>query len=394
MIREKLKQYFGDRGFREVNLHTGNMDLFYTSVGESASLVWIISEEARLGMDREAYNRYYGKIRQSFTDRGFFYINTITLFLTSECKQAADIAGGTAFWVADEKYGRLVIYENQPEDFCGIRLHLEQFVSLLTAERVQEAERLKQLEEERRRRDAYMENVMRGQRQYQGQFQRQRMSGQRPRYAQRREQPYSSQKRPIVISALIVINFVILCMVNLFGNRLGLEEWIELGAVSWMDVFDNGEYYRLFTCMFLHSGIDHIVGNMLVLYAAGEILERNIGHLRFAVVYLAGGIAASLTSCWFYSSTHQYVQSIGASGAVFAVVGALVVYLILNKERAMEVGAVRIVIFAFYALYSGFANSGTDNAAHVGGLVGGSLIYLIIYCLDKYRYNSKHRRLG
>lgn len=390
MIRERLKQYFGDRGFKEVNLHTGNMDLFYTSVGESASLVWIISEEARMGMNKEAYNRYYGKIRQSFLDRGFFYINTITLFLTSECKQAADIAEGTAFWVVDEKYGRLVIYENQPEDFCGIRLHLEQFVSFLTAERVKEAERLRQEEEERIRRASYVAGLRQGQAQYQ----RGQMQYRRPRYMQRQEQPYSSQKRPLVISALIIINFVILCLVNLFGSRLGLEEWLDLGAVSWMDVFDYGEYYRLFTCMFLHSGIDHIVGNMIVLYAAGEILERNIGHIRFAVVYLAGGLAASLTSCYYYYSTHQYVQSIGASGAVFAVVGALVVYLIVNKERALEIGAVRIVLFALYALYSGFANSGTDNAAHVGGLVGGSLVYLLIYCLDKYRENRKNRRFG
>ncbi|MGN0166154.1 MAG: rhomboid family intramembrane serine protease [Lachnospiraceae bacterium] len=380
MVREKLKKYFSDRGFNEVNLHTSDMDLFYVNTGSSASLIWIISEEARRFMNKDAYDRYYNKIRQSFADKNFLFVNTLTLFLTSECRETLELATGTAFWVVDEKYGRVVIYENQPDDFLGIRLQVEQFVSYLTTERVREAEQIRQEEEERLRRETYQDNLNR----------RNIRTADRNRNV--RYSAAGTDRKPYVIFGLIIINCIVLFLVNLLGDVLDLSYLLNDGAVSWMAVFDDGEYYRLFTCMFLHAGIDHIVGNMIVLYAAGELLERAAGHISVILIYIGGGLMGSVTSCLYYYSTHQYIESIGASGAVFAVVGGLIMYMILNRASLMGMGAVRIILFACYALYSGFINQGVDNAAHVGGLMGGSIIYLLIFLINNLREKSGNRK--
>lgn len=361
MVRDKLKKYYSDRCFFGVDLHTPEMDLYYIPDGQSVSMVWIISEEAGKTMYREAYLRYMGKIRQSFLDRNYSFVNILTLFLSSECKRMAEIAEGTAFWVVDEKYGRLVIYENQPSDFLGSRLAIEQFVSFMTAERVSEAQRINQQSEEAFFREAHAE------------------AG----------RPYKYEKRPYVVYGIILINVAILLLVNLLGNVLGTAHWQDEGANWWMAVVEDGQYYRLITCMFLHADVDHIFGNMIMLFAVGEILERKIGHVKFAILYMIGGIVGSVTSCMYYYSINEYAQSIGASGAVFAVVGGLIMYIILNKENILDVGMGRIVIFALYSLYSGFISEGIDNAAHIGGLIGGSLVYLVIYVLE---YFAKRRK--
>lgn len=368
MIREKLKRYFSDRGFLEVDLHTSFMEMFYTPQGSSASLVWIVDSDAVGVLTNESYMGYYEKIRATFLQKGFSFVNVLTLFLTDNCVKAREIGEGTAFWIVDERYGRLVIYENQPDDYCGIRIALEQFVSFLTAERIQEAERIK------RQQDEMFYQQMEREEAYK------RRSSEKVNRNIRELKKYDF--KPTVTIGLVVINCIVLVLVNLLGGRIGLAEWTEKGSISWAAVFYGHEYYRLITGMFLHSGIDHIFGNMIILYAAGEYVERSVGHFKFLMVYIGGGIVAGLTSCAYYYQAGQMVRSIGASGAVFAVVGALILYVILNQSNFMEVGALRIVMFSVYALYSGFTNSGVDNAAHVGGLFGGSIIYLLIFGVE------------
>lgn len=371
MIREKLDRYFSDRGFVEVDLHTSYMELYYTPQGGSASLVWLVDSDAIGVLNHESYMGYFEKIRSTFLQKGFSFVNVLTLFLTDNCEKAKEIGEGTAFWIVDERYGRLVIYENQPDDYCGIRIALEQFVSFLTAERIREAERLKQEQDELFYQQMAREEAFK------------RRSADKVNRNIRELKKYDF--KPVVTIGIVVINCIVLILVNLLGGKLGIEEWSDKGAIYWGAVFFGHEYYRLLTGMFLHAGIDHIFGNMIILYAAGEYVEKSVGHFKFLLVYIGGGLVAGLTSCAYYYQQDQFVHSIGASGAVFAVVGALIIYVILNQSNFLEVGATRIVMFSVYALYSGFTNSGVDNAAHVGGLLGGSIIYLLIFGVEKLK---------
>ncbi|MCB1887973.1 MAG: rhomboid family intramembrane serine protease [Rhodocyclaceae bacterium] len=133
----------------------------------------------------------------------------------------------------------------------------------------------------------------------------------------------------------------------------------------------NGEAWRLLSSVFLHGGLLHIGLNMLALYQAGNLVERMFGPLRFALLYLASGLLASLVSVWW----RQDVVSVGASGAIFGVFGGLLSYLIVHRRQMPRAAYARLktmtLSFVGYSLLIGFAIPGVDNAAHVGGLLGG-----------------------
>ena len=127
-----------------------------------------------------------------------------------------------------------------------------------------------------------------------------------------------------------------------------------------------GEWWRLFTAMFLHSpnSYIHIIFNMYVLYMYGPQVEQAFGHVRFALLYVAAGLAGSAASYGFGSCA----GGVGASGAIFGIVGVLVVYL-RNRGHTAMVNS--LLGFIGINLVLGFVLPNIDNAAHIGGLAGG-----------------------
>jgi len=132
----------------------------------------------------------------------------------------------------------------------------------------------------------------------------------------------------------------------------------------------NGEYYRLFTAMFLHGSLIHIGFNMYVLYVFGPQLENVLGHVRFAVLYLLAGLGGSIASFWF---SDPYVLSVGASGAVFGLLGA---YAVVGKRLGMDTR--QAIGLIGLNLVLGFVISGVDWRAHIGGLVTGAAVAAIM----------------
>ena len=128
----------------------------------------------------------------------------------------------------------------------------------------------------------------------------------------------------------------------------------------------NGEYYRLFTAMFLHGSILHIGFNMYVLYIFGPQLESVLGHVRFGVLYLLAGLGGSIASFWF---SDPYVVSVGASGAIFGLMGA---YAVVGKRLGMDTRQAMGLIGINLVL--GFVLSGVDWRAHIGGLITGAVV--------------------
>lgn len=180
---------------------------------------------------------------------------------------------------------------------------------------------------------------------------------------------------PHVTHAIVAINAAVFVLTSLAGgNWLGAnnEVLIRFGA-NLAPLVTGGEPWRLLTAGFLHAGIVHIGFNMLVLLQAGRIVERLYGHVGFALMYLAALLSGSVASLWW----RQDVVSVGASGAVFGVYGALVAYLVVQRA-SVPPGLVRSLhsntaTFVVYALSFGLLMPGVDNAAHVGGLLGGAL---------------------
>lgn len=186
-------------------------------------------------------------------------------------------------------------------------------------------------------------------------------------------------KKEPVTGILVFLNVCVFLIVELTGLSQDVGHMLKWGAAYPPLIIENREIYRLFTSMFLHFGIEHLINNMLVLFVLGSRLERVIGHLKFALIYLLGGLAGNLISLWMELRQMDWAVSAGASGAVFAVMGAMLFVVLHNRGRIADLSARQILIMAVFSLYFGFASSGVDNAAHLGGLLAGFLLAVILY---------------
>jgi rhomboid protease GluP len=167
-------------------------------------------------------------------------------------------------------------------------------------------------------------------------------------------------KKPVVTIALIAIN-VLVFVLSLIYNILPDFAVNRTAIIS-------GQYYRLITGIFLHANIVHLLFNMYALYVIGSQLESFLGKFKYLAVYLLSGLAGSMLSIFFSNG-----YSVGASGAVFGLLGSLLYFGYHYRVYLDGVIKSQIIPLIVINLAFGFAVSGIDNWAHVGGLVGGIL---------------------
>ena len=184
-------------------------------------------------------------------------------------------------------------------------------------------------------------------------------------------------KKVPVTAALMMVNALVFLLVEITGSSQDTLHMLKCGA-AYAPFIESGEVYRLFTCMFLHFGMTHLANNMLVLFVLGQRLEPVVGKLRFLIIYLAGGLGGNIFSFLMTVKSEEPAVSAGASGAVFAVMGAMIYVLVQNRGRVEDLSARQILIMAAFSLYFGFTSSGVDNAAHVGGMICGFIAALLI----------------
>lgn len=140
----------------------------------------------------------------------------------------------------------------------------------------------------------------------------------------------------------------------------------------------SGQWWRLITCMFVHSGPIHLLLNMYALYMIGPLLEFTLGKKRLLFAYFSTGILASLASCLFHANSPSV--GVGASGAIFGLFGVLLALLttrfFLKEDRDAMIKSLGITI-AMNVFYS--FRAGVDFAAHLGGLAGGLFVGYCLY---------------
>lgn len=175
-------------------------------------------------------------------------------------------------------------------------------------------------------------------------------------------------------SGLIAINLLIALSMAFVGGRP--EQSADSLQLAWGANFapatTDGEWWRLATAMFLHFGILHLLMNMLALWDSGRLVERLFGPVRFLAIYLASGLTGNLVSLIVHGDR---AVSGGASGAIFGIYGALLAFLLTERQR-LHVAEFRWMFwgataFSVLALSFGLLIPGIDNAAHFGGLLAG-----------------------
>ena len=181
-------------------------------------------------------------------------------------------------------------------------------------------------------------------------------------------------KKIVVTNVLIALNVLVFFVVfALSGANLNVLNLLRYGALNSILV-QNGEFWRLITAGFLHGGIFHLLFNMYSLYIIGMQIENFVGKWKFLAIYFCSMITASLMSCVISPNS----VSVGASGAIFGLLGALVYF---GYHYRLYVGSVlrnQIIPLIHFNLLLGFMVSGIDNAAHIGGLIGGLLISMAL----------------
>lgn len=230
------------------------------------------------------------------------------------------IEADSGHWIYNYTEGRLVIYENQPGTFFG-------------AEKLFEPERV-------RTRQNYVFTVN---------------------------------------NFIILVNVVVFAVMALNGNTQNTIYLYRCGGITPESLFEDHQVYRLFTSMFMHSGISHLVNNMIVLYFIGGTLEKYIGRVRYLIIYLLSGLLGGLISQIYYMAMAENVICVGASGAIFGAVGAMLTVVVVNHGRVENFTFPRLIIYVVLSIYLGFTSQGVSLSAHLGGLATGFFTALLLY---------------
>ncbi|MDM0928845.1 rhomboid family intramembrane serine protease [Clostridium perfringens] len=147
-----------------------------------------------------------------------------------------------------------------------------------------------------------------------------------------------------------------------------------MGAKHNNAIIFHGEYYRLVTSMFLHGGIVHLLFNMYALYILGDFIERIYGAKKYLAIYFVSGIVASIFSLYF-----SPVMGVGASGAIFGLLGAALVFAYNEKDRIGKALVTNIIVIILLNVFIGLSMSNIDISALFGGFIAGAILGLFFH---------------
>lgn len=181
------------------------------------------------------------------------------------------------------------------------------------------------------------------------------------------------KKKPIVTYILIALNLIMFVLMYILGKGSEDGETLLKFGASLPLLIKEGEYYRLITSAFLHIGFWHIIFNMYALYVVGSQLEGFFGRIKYLIIYLGSAILGNLMSLLFFDGI-----SAGASGAIFGLLGALIYFGYHYRVYFGTVIRSQIIPLIVINLIMGFTFSGINNAAHIGGLIGGILLSMFV----------------
>lgn len=346
-IEDGIISKLSDKGYQQLDIKIGVMDMFYRSDYMGTEIVLILRAITGREISSEEYRVIINNIKARFHESGFSDIHLLGLVLTADFERAKKFhLNQDDHFIVDLLNRRLIIYENESPYFSELIPAIEDIVH--------DEEHATGLGE-----GGYDISCKDGQHRVK----------------------WISLFNTLLIVANIVL-YLIVHHTGIFGeDGYGLQR----GALSWY-LIKEGEYYRILTSMFLHSDFEHLMNNMLVLFFVGDNLERAVGKIKYLIIYFGSGIIAGISSISYNMLKERLVLSVGASGAIFGIVGAMGYILLINKGRLEDISSRQIILFTVFSLYGGIANANIDNIAHIGGFIGGIILALIVYRRPKKPY--------
>ena len=187
---------------------------------------------------------------------------------------------------------------------------------------------------------------------------------------------FHREKKSILTFCIIIANGLLFAL-ECSGEGLTASHMLSLGA-AFPPLIAEGQYWRLISALFLHGSLRHLGSNMLGLLFFGDAAESRIGKLRFLTLYLGGGLLGNLFSFLHASAAGEMTVSVGASTSVFALFGYILVSFFKDSKRGIKTPIRRFLAYLVLALLSGFADPYIDGFAHLGGLVAGAALSVIL----------------
>ena len=189
---------------------------------------------------------------------------------------------------------------------------------------------------------------------------------------QKQDEQIFTYGKPIFTYLLMAIQVLVFILLEMKGGSENSLTLIEFGA-KYNPLIMQGEWWRFFTPIFLHIGLTHLVLNTLSLYFVGIIVERIFGSLRFLIIYFFAGFIGSVASFILVPNI-----SAGASGAIFGLLGALLLFGILHPNLFFRTMGWNVIVILIINLVITFSAEAIDSAGHIGGLIGGFLAAAIV----------------
>ena len=361
MIENRIVTYLINSGYNRINVNVPDIFFTYQKKNDEVYLVSVMNMD-KIKSSEEQYQSIIAQMKALFYNQDITKVYLLSIICTNSPNDVKHLCKDKdVHWILDMTLNRLIIYENQSSDFLGLKGAIEQLLE-------QDHEYMIQQEEGS----------------YSGEYQAHNQRGTR-----KRKYAFFTLFNTIIVA----INVLIFLYIN-YSERVGGNYGVVIsGALSWEFVRYNREYYRLITSMFMHSEINHLMNNMLVLLFVGDNFERAVGKMKYLFIYFGSGILAGISSFSYNMWKDNRVYSIGASGAIFGVVGAMVYILIVNKGRMENISTRQIALFAIFSLYGGLANARVDNIAHFGGFIAGFLLAIIFYRKPKKKPDTINKEV-
>ena len=336
---QKIKNMLLQQGYRPYA--PGNEGVLVKDYGKMCGLVRLVPEPLP-GQPPVSWNRL-GNISRRMerdlmvkTGKPAYSLFLVFSDVLPPVDMVQELASIENAWIIDVADRRLMIFENQYEDFFGLRDMIE---SLLAKE---------------------------------ARAQRVKKKGGRP------SGDWMQFLEPVNLM-MIFINILVFAVLSMLGNTLDPDFMVGHGAGSWIRIVQDGEYWRLLTSGFLHFGAEHLFHNMLALILIGSQFENLQGHVTYFVVYMTSELMSAVCSLYVTLANDPYSVSAGASGAVFGIIGALLAATIFDvffdsRRPGKKVGRVTFLLMLGVAFVSGVTSPNVDQAAHIGGFVTGFLV--------------------
>ena len=195
-----------------------------------------------------------------------------------------------------------------------------------------------------------------------------------------------SMKKPLITYLIMIVCVVLFVLMYIFGDgSTYIRTLISFGANA-VSYTKRGEYYRLFTSIFLHAGIIHLLCNIYSLYVIGPQAENFYGKIKYLIIFIVSGISGSLLST---ALSGNNAVSVGASGAIFGLLGAILYFGYHYRVYLGNVLKSQIIPLIILNLIIGFSFTGIDNFAHIGGLIGGIFASMALGVPDKSSTSDK-----